>query len=86
MNLVKLEWTDIMTGEGWIPIVCAEVEEQLPIVISVGFVIYEDDERISLAGTIASDGDVNCRIHIPKGCIRKRTELSHVESSTQGTA
>lgn len=72
-SLVQVEWKDAQTGHGW------EHEEDLtidiPVVITVGFLIKEDDNGILIASSVGTDRHSNARIVIPKGMIVSRKDL-----------
>lgn len=71
--LIQVEWKDAQTGHGW------EHEEDLsieiPVVITVGFLIKENDDGVLIASSVGTDRHSNARIVIPKGMIVNRKEL-----------
>ena len=65
-RLVLVEWLDALAQGEW-----HEAKREDLRCKSVGFVVYEDDQQIELAGTI-TDGMCNNSITIPKQMIVKR--------------
>jgi hypothetical protein len=65
-SLVLVEWLDALAQGEW-----HEPKREDLQCKSVGFVVYEDDQQIELAGTI-TDGMCNNSITIPKQMIVKR--------------
>lgn len=79
-KLVLIEWEDSQLGfQGWKFI--NEQSVDMPIFVSVGFIIHEDDKCTILYPHIKKTEDVNelsgsGDIKIPKSAILKITELS----------
>lgn len=65
--LVEVYWIDAETDSGWEH--PGEKNPTVPIVVTVGFLVYEDDRLISIASTTGDDRAHNSRIQIPKGMI-----------------
>ena len=65
-NLVYIEWLDALAQGEW-----HEPKREDLHCKTVGFVVYEDDQQIELAGTV-TDGMCNNSITIPKQMIVKR--------------
>lgn len=65
-NLVLVEWLDALAQGEW-----HEPKREDLQCKTVGFVVYEDEQQIELAGTI-TDGMCNNSITIPKQMIVKR--------------
>jgi hypothetical protein len=65
-SLVLVEWLDALAQGEW-----HEPKREDLQCKSVGFVVYEDDQQIELAGTV-TDGMCNNSITIPKQMIVKR--------------
>lgn len=65
-SLVLVEWLDALAQGEW-----HEPKREDLQCKTVGFVVYEDDQQIELAGTI-TDGMCNNSITIPKQMIVKR--------------
>lgn len=68
-KLVLVEWLDALAQGEW-----HEAKREDLRCKSIGFVVYEDDEQIELAGTI-TDGMCNNSITIPKKMLTKRKEI-----------
>ena len=68
-KLVVVEWLDALAQGEW-----HEAKREDLRCRSIGFVVYEDDEQIELAGTI-TDGMCNNSITIPKKMITKKKEI-----------
>lgn len=68
-KLVLVEWLDALAQGEW-----HEAKREDLRCRTVGFVVYEDDEQIELAGTI-TDGMCNNSITIPKRMLTKRKEV-----------
>jgi hypothetical protein len=65
-SIVVIEWLDALAQGEW-----HEPKREDLQCKSVGFVVYEDEQQIELAGTI-TDGMCNNSITIPKQMIVKR--------------
>ena len=68
-KLVYIEWLDALAQGEW-----HEAKREDLRCKTVGFVVYEDDEQVELAGTI-TDGMCNNSITIPKKMLTKRKEI-----------
>ena len=68
-KLVLVEWLDALAQGEW-----HEAKREDLRCKSVGFIVYEDDEQIELAGTI-TDGMCNNSITIPKKMLTKKKEI-----------
>jgi len=84
MKLVHLMWIDSCspTGGGWKSAEGRDAESEKPILCeSIGWVVYEDNGAITIAGHIShgkSDGsvnEVNGELTIPKVAIVKRRKV-----------
>ena len=64
-----MEWLDALAQGEW-----HEAKREDLRCKSVGFIVYEDDEQIELAGTI-TDGMCNNSITIPKKMLTKKKEI-----------
>lgn len=77
MKLVCIEWLDAWTqGSGWRKVTKIKKDSEAPLVRSVGYVISETKDHVTLVSSIFAkkdlgDGDVT----IPRGMIKKITEL-----------
>ena len=71
--LVQIDWKDAQTDHGW------EYEEDLkievPVVITVGFLVKENDEAVLIASSVGTDRHSNRRVIIPKGMVIARKVL-----------
>ena len=74
MKLVAVKWEDIVVQNGWADL--EELKDLLPHeVTSIGFVIYQDDDRIILVhGLSATQG--NPASVIPMGCVLSITPFA----------
>jgi hypothetical protein len=68
-KLVLVEWLDALAQGEW-----HEAKREDLRCKTVGFVVYEDNEQIELAGTI-TDGMCNNSITIPKKMLTKKKEI-----------
>jgi hypothetical protein len=68
-KLIYIEWLDALAQGEW-----HEAKREDLHCRTVGFLVYEDDEQIELAGTI-TDGMCNNSITLPKRMILKRKEI-----------
>lgn len=75
-RIYHVEWTDAVTDNGW------EVgtgNSNLDVVSSIGYLLYEDKEKIILAGDVSYDKDkllhTNRRISIPNKWIINKEVL-----------
>ena len=79
-SLVLVEWLDALAQGEW-----HEPKREDLLCKTAGFVVYEDDQQIELAGTI-TDGMCNNSITIPKRMIIKRRgiKLDTTKRKTKG--
>jgi hypothetical protein len=68
-KLVLVEWLDALAQGEW-----HEAKREDLRCKTVGFVVFEDEEQIELAGTI-TEGMCNNSITIPKKMITKKKEI-----------
>jgi hypothetical protein len=74
-KIVCIEWRDPDTKGGWVA--HDEVKnEQGETVVSVGMLVFEDEEKIVICMDWAKDGDTNSRGRIYKALITKRKEIN----------
>lgn len=66
--LVEIQWIDAETDHGWEE--DHEVEVELPIAVTIGFLVRETDDAFLIASTY-SGTSTNARIKIPKGMIKE---------------
>ena len=69
-EIVYIEWWDALSDCGWED----AVKPNIHPVLSVGFIVSEDDSAICIAAAI-SDEQSNSRLHIPKGWITKMKKV-----------
>lgn len=77
-KLVLVEWLDALAQGEW-----HEPKREELLCKTVGFVVYEDDQQIELAGTI-TDGMCNNSITIPKQMITKRKVIKLETTKRKG--
>jgi hypothetical protein len=65
-EIVYIEWWDALSDCGWED----NVKPDIHPVLSVGFVVSEDDSAICIAAALSNEQS-NSRLHIPKGWITK---------------
>ena len=65
-EIVYIEWWDAVSEAGWETVEKAEAHP----VLSIGFLVAEDDNAICIAAAISHDQS-NSRMQIPKGMISK---------------
>ena len=73
-----MEWLDALAQGEW-----HEAKREDLRCKSVGFIVYEDDEQIELAGTI-TDGMCNNSITIPKKMLTKKKEIKVETAKRKG--
>lgn len=65
-EIVYIEWWDALSDCGWED----NVKPNIHPVLSMGFVVSEDDSAICIAAALSHEQS-NSRLHIPKGWITK---------------
>ena len=65
-EIIYIEWWDALSDCGWED----DVEPNVHPVLSMGFVVSEDDSAICIAAALSNEQS-NSRLHIPKGWITK---------------
>ena len=65
-EIVYIEWWDALSDCGWED----DVKPNIHPVLSMGFVVSEDDSAICIAAALSHEQS-NSRLHIPKGWITK---------------
>lgn len=73
VKLVRIEWKDSSVLPGWRG---ANSPNAPGLVTSVGYVIEETPEHITLTTSISNEGAVLYPLTIPKGCIDTVTEIA----------
>lgn len=71
--LVQIDWKDAQTTHGWET--ADEVIVEIPQVITVGFLVKEDEHGVVVASTVGTDRHSNARITIPLGMVVSRKDL-----------
>lgn len=75
-----IEWLDSQGAlSGWHDL--KDFEPSIPVMKSIGFVVFENDQLVSLCGNIGEETPStlyqgNGIMTIPKVCIQKRTRLT----------
>lgn len=81
--LVEVLWIDAYTDHGWED----EVEIREEEVVTVGFLISQNDKGLCIASSTGEDGSHNARIVIPGGMVKKvRTLKNGRTSRTAGSS
>ena len=73
MNLERITWTDSFSSDKWTHI--ADIDDEELIITTVGFVVKETKEIITLASTVHSGAMACCLMAIPKCCIKSRSKI-----------
>ena len=69
-EIAYIEWWDALSDCGWED----AVKPNIHPVLSVGFIVSEDDSAICIAAAISNEQS-NSRLHIPKGWITKMKKV-----------
>ena len=78
-NIEVVFWVDADSPQGgWQKIARVRRMKQCPRCLSVGVVVADGPDHVSLAGTICDDGDCGEVIRIPKGMILGRRVLNEL--------
>ena len=64
-KLVTIKWTDIIQTSDWTP----ANEVSCPELMSVGWLVSQDDKEIKIGGTIGEDDAPYGITAFPKGCV-----------------
>jgi hypothetical protein len=70
--LKEVTWLDAVALSQWMA--AGAVQEPIRAV-TIGYVLHEDETYIQLAGTVATDGEYNQSMTIPKGMVLSIKEL-----------
>lgn len=73
LDLVLIEWADAESQDAWTEM--DDVRNVPKKVYSVGWLLLEDDDAVTLIGSKSSDDMCFASVTIPKGMILKRTKL-----------
>ena len=71
-ELSLITWVDIIHDAGW----CEHSEVECPILRSVGWIVYEDEEVLKIAGTLGEDGTGYGVMALPKGVLISRKTIN----------
>ena len=74
MKIVELEWIDAIFQPGQIDEIC-EVKDCV-LIHTIGYLIKEDNEGITLAMEVMQDGSLRHVTTIPKAIVKKRKKIS----------
>tara|TARA_Y200000002_G_scaffold12099_5_gene9912 strand:+ start:1391 stop:1663 length:273 start_codon:yes stop_codon:yes gene_type:complete len=81
-NLVKINWQDAMDCEtGWHDLKKLKLAKTEPVV-SVGYVILDNEKQYTLVSDFCSDGTSGRAITIPKDWCQKVTKLNEVQNES----
>ena len=72
MSLVRATWIDSQHAQGWVPV--NHMPDAAPI-ISVGFVIRNTRDMLTLAATVGTNGQALTPLSIPWGSSMKKVEV-----------
>jgi hypothetical protein len=74
-RLVHVEWVDPRSVDAWTTI--AELQAEPVPCETVGYVVRETDDALTIAGTVFADMEsACCMIVIPRSCVRKVSDLT----------
>lgn len=59
-RLVLIEWHDSRRGEGWTRLEDLKTEHRFSTCLSVGWILFEDSDAITLAGHIGNNPEQCC--------------------------
>lgn len=71
--LVEILWKDAQTGHGWEH--ADDITVEIPTVITVGFLVKENEDGLVIASSVGTDRHNNARITVPKGMVVSRKDL-----------
>lgn len=76
MRLVALEWLDSSSPGRWAT--ASAIGDECAIIRSIGWVISENDESVTIASHVSQEKDPECDgvMTIPKCCIVKRRRVT----------
>jgi hypothetical protein len=72
-KVVYVHWVDACSQDSW-----QSISSVTPLVLeshTIGYLVAENKEAISVANTVNDSNDVCCIIHIPKKWIKQRSVL-----------
>lgn len=65
-----IKWVDSYSSDKWVPI--DEIDDGELIIVTIGHVVKESGEYVTISSTMHSNARVCCTISIPKCCIKSR--------------
>jgi hypothetical protein len=80
MNLTiwAISWVDTFCENGWVHL--SRVDHCTSHIVSVGFIVYEDDDTLTLTDCWSEDsGNVHGPLSIPKVAITRRVRVAEME-------
>ena len=72
-KVIYLRWLDSAEQAGWTYLNVDGLDE----IVSIGFLIYEDDKQVQIANSIDSSGKYCGVLAIPKSVILKRRAIKY---------
>jgi hypothetical protein len=71
MKIIYIEWNDAQSQDSWIDTL--EVRPELAIIKSVGILIHETEDILTIALNNDTTNDkYSCIMHIPKGWVKAK--------------
>ena len=70
--LTWIEWVDSSIGSGWR---ASHHDANIALIHTSGYLVYEDEEQVKLAQSIALNGNISDILCIPRVTIRRRKKL-----------
>jgi hypothetical protein len=70
LKKISIEWLDAASYNGWIDPEESEMDGES--VVTIGFLVSENDKEIVISPSVSDDGRVLTATVIPKGWIKKR--------------
>jgi len=74
-SLIVVEWYDVSSFSGWMPVKDSLQEEHPFEAVMVGWELGKNKEYITLATAFTEDEESNGRRCIPRGCIKSIRRL-----------
>ena len=75
MKIYEITWIDSVGNDGWV-LRDSVIEQDLGTITTVGYILYEDKERINLTMSNTTHDEVGAYIVIPKFAIKGKRLLS----------
>jgi hypothetical protein len=74
--LVRVEWDDAWGSVSWTPIEVLKETEKPASIITVGWLLLKDKEKLVVATTIDEENETACLcMTIPRGCVKGMVRL-----------